>query len=83
MRIVVCLFDEGKFLSLGLIETTFDRVRLLQLLQRQNEQFGVVLVRERSAGDKLYSGDQRFEEMTHGKGIGANFLLSSQWTVAV
>ena len=48
------LLDETQLLSLALIQPRLDRVGLFQPLQREDEQFGVVLVgewRERNRGE--------------------------------
>jgi hypothetical protein len=60
--IVICLLDKRKLFTLGLIQTTCDKVktgttltkryqtfhgvRFLQLFERQYEEFGIVLIRE-------------------------------------
>jgi hypothetical protein len=49
--IVVSLLDEPQLLTLTLIEAGLDAVGLLQPLQRQNEQLGVMLVGEGREGD--------------------------------
>lgn len=51
MRVVVRLFDETQFFPLALIEPRLDRVGLLQPLQREDEQLGVVLVTQRREWD--------------------------------
>jgi len=47
--VVIGLLDECQFLTLRLIKAALDRVRLFKLFKSQDEQFGVVLVRQRSA----------------------------------
>lgn len=47
VRVVVGLFDEGEFFTLRLVESSLDTVRLLELLESEDEEFRVVLVRER------------------------------------
>lgn len=44
--VVVRLLDQGEFLTLRLVETAFDEVRLFQLLESEDEQLGIVLVRQ-------------------------------------
>ena len=51
VRVVVRLLDEGELLSLRLVQTTLDAVRLLELLEREDEELRVVLVRQRREGD--------------------------------
>lgn len=46
MRVVVRLLDEGELLSLRLVQTTLDAIRFLELLEREDEELRVVLVRE-------------------------------------
>ena len=50
MRIVISLLDQSKLLSLALVKPALDAVGLLQSLQRQDQQLGVVLVGERREG---------------------------------
>lgn len=52
VRVVVGLLDERELLSLRGVESTLDRVGLLELLEGKDEQLGVVLVRERREGDR-------------------------------
>src|SRR5258708_33649167 len=82
MRIIVSLLNEGQLLSLGLIQAPLDGVSLLQLLESEHEQFCVMLVRQWTTTN-ISSRDMPQETRPYGKGIGANFRLSSQWTVAV
>lgn len=72
VRVVVRLFDESEFLALRLVETTFDRVGLLELLEREDEELGVVLVREGREGDR--SELARFEPVDRGGIDGDGFL---------
>ena len=46
MRVVICLLNKRQLLSLTLVETTLDTVRLLELLKSENEELCVVLVRK-------------------------------------
>jgi hypothetical protein len=52
VRVVVGLLDEGELLSLRLVETSLDGVRLLELLEGEDEELRVVLVGERGEGDR-------------------------------
>jgi hypothetical protein len=52
VRVVVGLFDEGEFFSLRLVKSSLDTVGFLELLEREDEEFRVVLVRERREGDR-------------------------------
>mmetsp|Transcript_1930 Transcript_1930/g.3397 ORF Transcript_1930/g.3397 Transcript_1930/m.3397 type:complete len:231 (+) Transcript_1930:2533-3225(+) len=49
--IVVGLFDETQFLSLQLVETGVDTVDLLETLETEDEELGVMLVGERREGN--------------------------------
>ena len=51
VRVVVGLLDEAELLTLRLVEARRGRVALLEPLEREDEQLGVVLVRERREGD--------------------------------
>jgi hypothetical protein len=52
VRVVVGLLHEGELLALRLVETTLDAVRLFELLEREYEELGVVLVREGREGNR-------------------------------
>ena len=51
--IVVSLLNEPELLALALVEAGLDAVGLFQSLQRQDQQLGVVLVRQRGERDGL------------------------------
>ena len=51
MGVVVGLFDETELLALRLVESALDTVCLLEALEGQDEQLGVVLVGERGEGN--------------------------------
>ena len=51
VRVVVRLLHEPELLSLRLVESVLHRVRLLEPLERENQQLRVVLVRERRERD--------------------------------
>ena len=51
MRIIISLFNQSQFLSLTLVQSTLDTVGLLQSLQSQDQQLGVVFVGEGREGD--------------------------------
>ena len=72
VRIVVRLLDERELLTLRLIETILHIVRLLQALQRENKQLGVVLVRERWKRD--WRESTRLQPM-HGRRVDGHSLL--------
>ena len=72
MRVVVGLFDEGELLTLRLVETSLDGIRLLELLESENEELRVVLVGERGEGDR--SELARFEPVNRG-GVDGDGLL--------
>ena len=55
MRVVVSLFDQAKLLSLTLVQAALHTVGLLQSLQGQDEQLGVMLVGERWKGNRRKS----------------------------
>ena len=82
VRVIVSLFDERQLFTLRLIQTPLDGVRLLQLLESKNQQLGVVLVVER-AMNAMSSSSRNVARTTYGNGMGENFRLSSQCTVAV
>lgn len=46
MRVIVRLLDQGQFLALRLIQPTLDTVCLLEFLESENEEFGIMLVRK-------------------------------------
>ena len=50
VRVVVGLLDQAELLALRLVEPRGGRVRLLEPLEREDEQLGVVLVGERGKG---------------------------------
>lgn len=52
VRVVVGLLDQGELLPLRGVEPALDAVGLLELLEREHEQLGVVLVREGREGDR-------------------------------
>ena len=81
MRAVVGLLDEGtgKLFSLRLVETTLDGIRLLQLLQSEDEQLRIVLVVERSVDNTMSLAlHSTLDRETYGNGMGENLRLSSQ-----
>ena len=47
VRVVVCLLDERELLTLRLVEPALHRIRLLQLLQREDKELRIVLVVKR------------------------------------
>ena len=51
MRIIIGLFNQPQLLSLTLIQPRLHTVRLLQPLQRQDQQLRVVLVGQGREGD--------------------------------
>ena len=51
VRVVIGLFHQAKLFSLLLIEAHSHSVLLLQALQSQDEQLGVMFVAERREGD--------------------------------
>lgn len=79
MRVVVCLLDQGQFFSLRLIQSTVNRVCLLELFEGEDEQFRIVLVRERWEGDW---GELSRLQPVHSTGIDGNSLLGRDvWTI--
>lgn len=84
MRIIVSLFNQSQLLSLRGVQAALDAIRLLQLLQGEDEQLRVMLVRKRTE-KRTYQSDPitNLQTGSYGNGIGANFLLSNQWTVDV
>lgn len=52
VRVVVRLLDEGELLALRLVEAALDAVRLLELLEREDEELRVVLVRQGRERDR-------------------------------
>mmetsp|Transcript_19442 Transcript_19442/g.63358 ORF Transcript_19442/g.63358 Transcript_19442/m.63358 type:complete len:470 (-) Transcript_19442:1597-3006(-) len=72
VRVVVGLLDQAQLLALRLVEARGGRVGLLQPLQRQDEQLGVVLVRERREGD---GRELARLEPVHHRGIDGDGLL--------
>lgn len=66
-----------------LMSSTFDAVCLLQLLQSKNQKLRIVLVGEWPGHHVFSIGSVIVFHETYGNGMGANFLLSSQWTVEV
>ena len=73
MRVIVRLFDQTELLSLRLVETSLHTVRFLETLQRQDQQLGVVFVRERGEGNRGES--PALQPVNWGRGFK---LLSSQ-----
>ena len=55
MWVVVRLLNEAKLLPLALVQTALDAVSLLESLEGQDEEFCVVLVRQRREGDRRES----------------------------
>lgn len=51
VRVVISLFNQTQLFSLLLIQAHCHRVLLLQALQSQNEQLGVMLVAKRREGN--------------------------------
>ena len=51
MRVVVSLLDKSQLLTLGLVETRFHAVRLLETFQSQDQEFCVVFVGEWREGN--------------------------------
>ena len=47
VRVVVCLLDQRELLTLRLVQPALHRIRLLQLLERENEELRIVLIVER------------------------------------
>lgn len=77
MRVVVRLLDERELLALVLVEATLDTVRLLELLEREDEELRVVLVRERREGDR---GElARLEPVDGGRVDRDGFLGGDVW----
>mmetsp|Transcript_3491 Transcript_3491/g.11579 ORF Transcript_3491/g.11579 Transcript_3491/m.11579 type:complete len:907 (-) Transcript_3491:778-3498(-) len=72
VRVVIGLLDEAELLALRLVEARGGRVRLLEPLEREDEQLGVVLVRERREGDRRELA--RLEPVHHG-GVDRHSLL--------
>mmetsp|Transcript_7034 Transcript_7034/g.20668 ORF Transcript_7034/g.20668 Transcript_7034/m.20668 type:complete len:555 (-) Transcript_7034:1166-2830(-) len=72
VRVVVGLLDEAQLLALVLVQAGVDAVVLLEALQRQDEQLGVVLVRERREGDRR---ELARLEPVHGRGVDGHGLL--------
>jgi hypothetical protein len=60
-----------------LIQASLDRISLLQLLKSEHEQFCVMLVRQWTTTN-IRTRDMAWKTRAYGKGIGANFRLSSQ-----
>lgn len=52
VRVVVGLLDQGELLALRLVQATLDAVRLLELLEGEDEELGVVLVRQGRERDR-------------------------------
>jgi len=52
VRVVVSLLDQRKLFALRLVQAPLDAVRLLELLEREDKQLGVVLVRQRAIKNK-------------------------------
>mmetsp|Transcript_889 Transcript_889/g.2132 ORF Transcript_889/g.2132 Transcript_889/m.2132 type:complete len:706 (-) Transcript_889:1206-3323(-) len=77
--IVVGLLNKAQLLTLLLVQACLHRVLLLQPLQSQDEQLGVVLVVERREGDGREL--PRLEPM-HGRGVDGHSLLAAHvWAV--
>ena len=72
VRVVVSLFNEPQLLSLALVETTLHTVGLLQPLQSQDQQLGVVLVGEGREGD---GGEPTTLQPVDGGGVDGHCLL--------
>ena len=66
--------DQGQLFRLGLVQTSFHRARLLQFLQRQNQQFGVVLVVE---GRGWNGGELTALQPVDGGGVDGNDFLGT------
>ena len=72
MRIIVCLLNETKLLSLALVQPRLDTVGLLESLQRQDQQLRIVLVGQRREGNGRKP--PRLEPV-HGGGVDGDSLL--------
>mmetsp|Transcript_6161 Transcript_6161/g.24641 ORF Transcript_6161/g.24641 Transcript_6161/m.24641 type:complete len:696 (-) Transcript_6161:121-2208(-) len=72
VRVVVRLLDEAQLLALVLVEANGEAVDLLEALERQNEQLGIVLVAERREGDRR---ELAALEPVHGGGVDGHRLL--------
>src|SRR5271170_3604201 len=55
MRRIIRLFNKSQLFSLTLIQPSLDTIRLLQLLQSQRQQLGIVFIIERREWDGLKS----------------------------
>ena len=79
MRVVVRLLDEAELLPLRLVQSTLHTVRLLQPLQRQDEQLRVVFIGERR---ERYGREAPTFQPMHRRGVDGYSLLSRDvWTV--
>jgi len=75
------LFDQSQLLPLRGVKSTLNTVGLLELLQSEDEELGVVLVRKRTVKERKRKkddevrtksrGDPGSKNKTYGKGIGA------------
>ena len=74
VRIVVGLLDQTQLLSLLLVQACLDGVLLLEPLQSQNEQFGVVLVVQWREGDR---SELPTLQPVHRGGVDRHGLLSA------
>mmetsp|Transcript_100146 Transcript_100146/g.251032 ORF Transcript_100146/g.251032 Transcript_100146/m.251032 type:complete len:367 (+) Transcript_100146:3702-4802(+) len=74
MRIVVGLLDQTQLLTLLLVQPRLHGVLLLQPLQGQDEQFGVVLVIERREGN---GRELPRLQPVHGRGVDRHSLLAT------
>mmetsp|Transcript_4532 Transcript_4532/g.13244 ORF Transcript_4532/g.13244 Transcript_4532/m.13244 type:complete len:1314 (+) Transcript_4532:2393-6334(+) len=72
--VVVGLLDEAQLLALGLVEPRLDGVVLLEALEREDEELGVVLVGEGREGD---GRELAALEPVHGRGVDGHRLLGA------
>lgn len=72
VRVVVCLLNQAQLLSLLLVETHRHRVQLLEALQSQHHQLGVMFVAQRRERD---GRELARLEPVYGGGVDGNRLL--------
>lgn len=72
VRVIIRLLDEPQLLTLALIEARLDAVGLLQPLQSEDQQLGVVLVGQGWEGDW---GKASGLQPVHGGGVDGHCLL--------
>src|SRR5579859_2228668 len=79
MRSIIRLFNQSQFLTLTLIQTTLDAIRLLQLFQRQRQQLGIMFIIERRERNRLESSC--FKPMNRHRIYSDTFFGRNVWPI--